>query len=167
MPIFCLYTRLRGALVAVIEELNGLIEPAVEAVGFEFVGLEYVAEGRHSVLRVFIDHEQGINVDDCATVSRQVSAILDVEDPISGHYNLEVSSPGMDRPLFKLEHFQRFEGEEIKLRSHAPVDGRRNFRGVLLSVEGEQVLMNVDGQVFTIAFDNVDKANIVPNFGEK
>jgi ribosome maturation factor RimP len=153
--------------VAVIEELNGLIEPAVEAVGFEFVGLEYVAEGRHSVLRVFIDHEQGINVDDCATVSRQVSAILDVEDPISGHYNLEVSSPGMDRPLFKLEHFQRFEGEEIKLRSHAPVDGRRNFRGVLLSVEGEQVLMNVDGQVFTIAFDNVDKANIVPNFGEK
>lgn len=153
--------------MAVIEELNGLIEPAVEAVGFEFVGLEYVAEGRHSVLRVFIDHEQGINVDDCATVSRQVSAILDVEDPISGHYNLEVSSTGMDRPLFKLEHFQRFEGEEIKLRSHAPVDGRRNFRGVLLSVEGEQVLMNVDGQVFTIAFDNVDKANIVPNFGEK
>ncbi len=153
--------------MAMISELNRLIEPAVEAVGFEFVGLEYVAEGRHSVLRVYIDHDDGITVDNCADVSRQVSAVLDVEDPISGQYNLEVSSPGMDRPLFKLEHFERYQGEEIKLRSHAPVEGRRNFRGVLQAVEGDQISLNVDGQEFTVAFDNVEKARIVPSFGDE
>ncbi len=153
--------------MAMISELNRLIEPAVEAVGFEFVGLEYVAEGRHSVLRVYIDHDDGITVDNCADVSRQVSAVLDVEDPISGQYNLEVSSPGMDRPLFKLEHFERYQGEEIKLRSHAPGDGRRNFRGVLQAVEGDQISLNVDGQEFTVAFDNVEKARIVPSFGDE
>lgn len=153
--------------MAMISELNRLIEPAVEAVGFEFVGLEYVTEGRHSVLRVYIDHDDGITVDNCADVSRQVSAVLDVEDPISGQYNLEVSSPGIDRPLFKLEHFERYQGEEIKLRSHAPVDGRRNFRGVLQAVEGDQISLNVDGQEFTVAFDNVEKARIVPSFGDE
>ncbi|NVJ59661.1 MAG: ribosome maturation factor RimP [Gammaproteobacteria bacterium] len=150
--------------MAMIDELNSLIEPAVEAVGFEFVGLEYIVQGRQSVLRIFIDHEEGITVDNCADVSRQVSAVLDVEDPISGHYNLEVSSPGYDRPLFKLEHFERFVGEEIKLRSHVPVDGRRNFRGELVAVEGENIVLNVDGQTFSVSFDNLDKANIVPNF---
>ncbi|WMS86527.1 ribosome maturation factor RimP [Pleionea litopenaei] len=150
--------------MAMIDELNQMIEPAVEAVGFEFVGLEYVAEGRLSVLRIFIDHPEGITVDNCADVSRQVSAILDVEDPISGNYNLEVSSPGYDRPLFKLEHFERFQGEEIKLRSHAPVDGRRNFRGILKAVEGETLTLLVDGKEFQVQFGNVDKANIVPNF---
>ncbi|NVJ50946.1 MAG: ribosome maturation factor RimP [Gammaproteobacteria bacterium] len=150
--------------MAMIDELNRMIEPAVEAVGFEFVGLEYVAEGRHSVLRIFIDHADGITVDNCADVSRQVSAILDVEDPISGNYNLEVSSPGYDRPLFKLEHFERFQGEEIKLRSHAPVEGRRNFRGLLQSVEGETLTLLVDGKEFAVQFGNVEKANIVPNF---
>ncbi|WP_144393244.1 ribosome maturation factor RimP [Pleionea sediminis] len=150
-----------------IAELNKLIEPAVEAVGCEFVGLEYVADGRHSVLRVYIDSENGVTIDDCADVSRQVSAVLDVEDPISGHYNLEVSSPGMDRPLFKLEHFERFQGEEVKLRSHTPVEGRRNFRGVLQAVEGDQISLNVDGHVFTVAFDNIDKARVVPDFGDE
>jgi len=150
--------------MAMIDELNQMIEPAVEAVGFEFVGLEYVAEGRLSVLRIFIDHPEGITVDNCADVSRQVSAILDVEDPISGNYNLEVSSPGYDRPLFKLEHFERFQGEEIKLRSHAPVDGRRNFRGILKAVDGETLTLLVDGKEFQVQFGNVDKANIVPNF---
>ncbi len=152
--------------MAVIDQLNQLIEPAVEAVGFEFVGLEYVVQGRQSVLRIFIDSEQGINVDDCAIVSRQVSAILDVEDPISGHYNLEVSSPGMDRPLFKLEHFEKYVGEEIKLRSHAPVDGRRNFRGFITGVEGENIILSVEGKTFQIKHGNVDKANVVPNFDQ-
>lgn len=150
--------------MAMIDELNRLIEPAVEAVGFEFVGLEYIVQGRQSVLRIFIDHADGITVDNCADVSRQVSAVLDVEDPISGHYNLEVSSPGYDRPLFKLEHFSRFVGEEVKLRSHVPVEGRRNFRGKLVAVEGDNIVLEVDGQSFTVSFDNLDKANIVPNY---
>jgi ribosome maturation factor RimP len=153
--------------VALIEELNRLIEPAVEAVGFEFVGLEYIAQGRNSVLRIFIDSEAGITVDDCATVSRQVSGVLDVEDPISGHYNLEVSSPGLDRPLFKLAHFERFVGQEIKLRAHTPVNGRRNFRGLLKEVVGDAVVMLVDGQEYSIAHSNVEKANLVPDFGDQ
>jgi ribosome maturation factor RimP len=153
--------------VALIEELNRLIEPAVEAVGFEFVGLEYVAQGRNSVLRIFIDSEQGITVDDCATVSRQVSGVLDVEDPISGHYNLEVSSPGLDRPLFKLTHFERFVGQEIKLRAHSAVNGRRNFRGLLKAVVGDTIVMLADGQEFSISHSNVEKANLVPDFGDQ
>ncbi|MEE4245616.1 MAG: ribosome maturation factor RimP [Kangiellaceae bacterium] len=150
--------------MAVIDELNRLVEPAVEAAGFEFVGLEYVVEGRHSVLRVFIDSEEGINVDDCAAASRQISSVLDVEDPITGQYNLEVSSPGMDRPLFKLQHFEQFVGEEVKLRAHAPVDGRRNFRGILQSVDGNELILLVDGNTYRVSHDNVDKANLVPNF---
>ena len=150
--------------MAVIDELNRLIEPAVEAAGYEFVGLEYVAQGRQSVLRVFIDSENGIGIDDCATVSHQVSGVLDVEDPISGQYNLEISSPGVDRPLFKLEHFAQFVGQEVKLRSVAPVEGRRNFRGLLKSVEGDEITLVVDGVAYVVHHRNVDKANIVPDF---
>ena len=150
--------------MAVIEELNRLIEPAVEAAGYEFIGLEYVAQGRHSVLRIFIDSEQGINVDDCATVSHQVSGVLDVEDPISGQYNLEVSSPGSDRPLFKLQHFEQFLGQEAKVRCMVPVDGRRNFRGVIVAVEGEDIILGVDEDKVTIPHGNIDKARLIPDY---
>ncbi|MEW9796623.1 ribosome maturation factor RimP [Alteromonas sp. CYL-A6] len=146
------------------DKLTEMLEPGVEALGFELVGIEYVRAGKHSILRVFIDHENGINVDDCAEVSYQVSAILDVEDPISTEYNLEVSSPGMDRPLFKEKHFKNAVGEVVQIRLAMPMDNRRNFKGTLLSCEEGVVSIEVDGQQFQLAVANIEKANVVPTF---
>ncbi len=146
------------------EKLTEMLEPGVEALGFELVGIEYVRAGKHSILRVFIDHENGISVDDCADVSHQVSAILDVEDPINTEYNLEVSSPGMDRPLFKEKHFQQVVGQEVQIRLAMPMDNRRNFKGTLLSCEEGVVSVEVDGQQFQLAVANIEKANVVPTF---
>ena len=143
-----------------------LFEPTVAAMGYELVGIEYLGQGQHSRLRVFIDQPNGISVDDCEKVSRQVSAILDVEDPIRGQYALEVSSPGLDRPLFKLEHFARFVGQLVKLRLRQARAGQRNFKGTISAVsEGQIELTLDDGVVLRLAFTDVDKANIVPEFG--
>ncbi|MRX27742.1 ribosome maturation factor RimP [Kangiella sp. HZ709] len=146
---------------AVLEEL---IRPAVEATGFEFWGLEYLAQGKHSVLRVFIDHENGIDVDNCAEVSHQVSGVLDLEDPIQGYYNLEVSSPGMDRPLFTEAQFAMYPGEEVEMRSAVAVNGRRKFKGTLEKVENGLIYLLVDGESFEIPCQQVEKANLVVNF---
>jgi ribosome maturation factor RimP len=142
-------------------QLEAIIEPAVSALGFELVGIEYLSQGRHSVLRVYIDHEDGINVDNCADVSRQVSAVLDVEDPIRGEYTLEVSSPGLDRPLFTAEHYQRYSGSLAEIRLRSPQDGRRKFKGRLHGVREEQVVIEVDGQEYSLALDNIEKAHLV------
>ncbi|MCL7571001.1 ribosome maturation factor RimP, partial [Pseudomonas aeruginosa] len=109
-----------------LEQLQALLAPVVEALGYECWGVEFISQGRHSVLRVYIDRPEGILIDDCEAVSRQVSGILDVEDPISGEYTLEVSSPGMDRPLFTLEQFAKHAGEQVKIRLRSPYEGRRN-----------------------------------------
>jgi len=146
------------------QKLTAMLEPAVEALGFEMVGVEFVRAGKHSILRVFIDHENGINVDDCADVSHQVSAVLDVEDPISTEYNLEVSSPGMDRPLFKESHYAQYVGETVSVRLAVPMDNRRNFKGKLLACEAGVITVNVDGQEFKLAVTNIEKGNLVPTF---
>ncbi len=146
------------------EKLTDMLEPGVEALGFELVGVEFVRAGKHSILRVYIDHENGITVDDCADVSYQVSAILDVEDPISTEYNLEVSSPGMDRPLFKESHYQAAVGEVVQVRLAMPMDNRRNFKGQVLAVEDGVVNIEVDGQQFQLAVANIEKGNVVPTF---
>ena len=99
-------------------KLLDLIQPAVEGLGYEFVGAELVGQGKESILRVYIDTDAGVLVGDCTKVSHQISGVLDVEDPISGQYNLEVSSPGIERPLFTLEHFERFKGKVVKLELH-------------------------------------------------
>ena len=117
------------------EKLTEMLNPGVEAVGFELVGIEFVRAGKHSILRVFIDYENGISVDNCADVSHQVSAILDVEDPISTEYNLEVSSPGMDIPLFKEKHYVDSVGEVVQVRLSMPMDDRRNFKGKVLACD--------------------------------
>ena len=111
------------------------IESAVQGLGYELVGVEYLPQGRRSLLRVYIDTPGGVTVDDCERVSHQVSGVLDVEDPIRGQYVLEVSSPGLDRPLFTAEHFQRFAGSRVRLRTSPPLDGRRNFSGLIISSE--------------------------------
>lgn len=146
------------------QQLTQLFTPAVEALGFELVGVEFVRAGKHSTLRVYIDQEQGIHVDDCADVSHQLSAILDVEDPISTEYYLEVSSPGADRRLFTAEHFGRFAGEQVAVKLTTPQEGRRNFSGLLKGLEDDMVVVEVDGQVYRLLLSNIEKANIIPNF---
>ena len=148
------------------QQLTDIIREPVNALGFELVGIEYI-RGRYPVLRVYIDSENGITVDDCADVSRQISAVLDVEDPITDAYNLEVSSPGMDRPLFTLEHYQRFVGEEVIVSLRIPVANRRKWKGQIKSIENEMITFNVDGNDEVFAFSNIQKANIVPNFNLK
>ncbi len=145
-------------------ELEELLKPAVEAAGFEFWGMEYHSQGRHSVLRIFIDSEDGIDVEDCAKVSHQVSGVLDVEDPISGEFNLEVSSPGLDRPLFTSEQFAQYIGQQVNVRLRVSVDNRRKFKGVIENVEGERIHLQVEGTGMVIGPDQIEKANLVPEF---
>jgi len=141
-----------------------MLRPAVEEVGVELLGIEFVSAGKHSTLRIFIDHENGIDVDNCADVSRQVGALLDVEDPISTEYNLEVSSPGLDRPLFSLAHYEAVIGETVNVRLSLPLNGRRKFKGILNAIEGDVLIVTVDGEEFELVFSNVDKGNLVHNF---
>lgn len=141
-----------------------MLRPAVEQVGKDLLGIEFISAGKHSVLRLFIDHENGINVDDCAEVSRQVSAILDVEDPISTEYNLEVSSPGLDRPLFDLAHFEAVVGEIVDVKLGVPLNGRRKFKGTLEAIDGDLLIVEVDGETYELPHNNIDKANLVPQF---
>lgn len=151
-------------MATLVERLTDMLEPAVEAAGFELLGLEFVRAGQHSTLRLYIDSENGVIVDDCALVSRQVSAVLDVEDPISSEYNLEVSSPGMDRPLFKLAHYEALIGEEISVQLQIPVENRRKFTGLLNAVEGDTLSFTVEQQPFRVSFQQIKKANLVPKF---
>ena len=144
--------------------LTEMMQPAVDALGFELLGVEFIRAGNHSTLRVYIDHENGISVDNCADVSHQVGAILDVEDPIATEYSLEVSSPGMDRPLFTLPHYEAVLNETINVRLNVPQDGRRNFKGTLVGIEGDMINVEVDNQVFSLLIDNVAKANLVAKF---
>lgn len=145
-------------------QLTELLEAPVEASGYELVGLEFVRAGQHSTLRIFIDHANGITVDDCAEVSHQVSAVLDVEDPISVAYSLEVSSPGLERPLFKAAHYEQFIGHEVSVVLKMAVGNRRKWKGVIDSVDGETVALTVDGQLEHFALSNIAKANLIPKF---
>ena len=147
-----------------LEQLQALLAPVVEALGYECWGVEFISQGRHSVLRVYIDRPEGILIDDCEAGSRQVSGILDVEDPISGEYTLEVSSPGMDRPLFTLEQFAKHAGEQVKIRLRSPYEGRRNYQGILRGVEEQDVVVLVDDHEYLLPIDSIDKANIIPRF---
>jgi ribosome maturation factor RimP len=146
------------------QRLTELLSPTVEAAGFELLGCEFVPAGRHSTLRLFIDHPDGVSVDHCAVVSREVGAILDVEDPIQNEYNLEVSSPGLDRPLFTPAHFAKVVGQKVEVKLAIPQDGRRKFKGQLLEIVEDMLVIEVDGKPYRLLMDNVDKANVVPVF---
>lgn len=147
-----------------LEQLQAMLAPVVEALGYQCWGIEFLSQGKHSLLRIYIDHANGILVEDCERVSRQLSGVLDVEDPISGEYTLEVSSPGMDRPLFRLEQFQAHAGEQVKIKLRQPFEGRRNFQGLLRGVEEQDVIVLVDEHEYLLPIDSIDKANIVPRF---
>lgn len=145
-----------------VDELQNLLAPVVAALGFELWGIELAAHGRHTLLRIFIDGEEGITVDDCAAVSRQVSSTMDVNDPIHSGYTLEVSSPGWDRPLFTREQYQRYVGERLKARLAYPVGGKRNCSGRLVSVDDEGIEVEVTAEVqLKLPFSAIKKANLV------
>ncbi|MGB0467394.1 MAG: ribosome maturation factor RimP [Pontibacterium sp.] len=149
---------------AKLKQLQDLIEPGVVALGFELWGMEYLSQGRQSTLRIYIDSPEGVDVDGCAKVSHQVSGVLDVEDPITGHYTLEVSSPGMDRPLFTLEQFAAYAGNQVQVRLRIAFDGRRKFKGLLNGVEGDDVLVVVDNEEYLLPIEYIDRANVIPQF---
>jgi ribosome maturation factor RimP len=144
------------------QTIEALLRPTVEALGFELWGVEYLSQGRRTLLRLYIDGENGVTVDDCAEVSRQVSAVLDVEDPIKSDYTLEVSSPGVDRLLFRLDQFPAYVGEWIELRLRSPFEGRRKFKGTLKGIEGEDVVVQVDDHEFLLPHSAVDRAQVRP-----
>ena len=144
------------------DELTNLLEPAIERLGYELVDLEARLAGKGGLVRIYIDKPDGIDLDDCEKVSLAVSALLDVEDPIPGNYNLEVSSPGLDRKLTKIEHFQRFEGEIVKVQMRFPIEGRRRFRGTLVSSDEENIVVDVDGESHSLPLKTIDTARLVP-----
>ena len=144
------------------EELTKLLEPAIEQLGFELSDLEVKLGGRDGLIRLFIDKADGVGLEDCETVSRQVSALLDVEDPLPGHYVLEVSSPGLDRRLIKLEHFQRFMGEEVQVKLRFPIAGRKNFRGALRAADEENIDVEVDGESHRLSRATIQSTRLIP-----
>ncbi|HSD73906.1 MAG TPA: ribosome maturation factor RimP [Steroidobacteraceae bacterium] len=144
------------------DELVRLLEPAVVTLGYELVELEFAPAGSGGVLRLFIDAAPGITLGDCERVSRQVSAVLESEDPIPGHYTLEVSSPGLDRVLRTRAHFERFLGSRVKVQLGAPLAGRRRFTGTLLEVRDEGIVVDVDGARTLLEFGQIQKARLVP-----
>jgi ribosome maturation factor RimP len=145
------------------DELVKLLEPTIERLGYELSDLELKIGGRDGLVCIFIDKDDGIELDDCEAVSRQVSAILDVEDPLPGHYTLEVSSPGLDRKLTKPAHFKRFMGEDVRVKLRFPLEGRRNFRGSLKSADEENIEVEVDGESHRLPIATIESARLVPS----
>ena len=146
------------------EHLVDLIEPIVEGLGYECVGIEYNPHTQHGMLRIYIDKEDGILVDDCSKVSHQLSGVLDVEDPIQGNYQLEVSSPGEDRPFFKLSQFQRYIGSSVTINLYSSIDKRKKISGRIAAVEGDDVMLQEGEQIFRIPFQAMSKARLVPEY---
>jgi ribosome maturation factor RimP len=145
-----------------VQDLSALFEPVIQSMGYELVGVEFQGSVQHGTLRVYIDHENGIGVDDCAVISQQISAILDVEEPIQQAYDLEVSSPGLDRPLFKPADYELFTDRLVKIKMAVPVDGRRNFKGVIQGVKQSKIVqVMVDNESYELLINDIAKANLI------
>jgi len=145
-----------------LQNLQGLIEPVIVSMGYELLGLDYIPGKYSATLRLYIDNNAGITLDDCSLVSHQVSGLLDVEEPLTGKYTLEVSSPGLDRPLFKLAHYETFLGRSVKLRLRVPLNNRRKFSGVIKAVEGNDITLVTELEELKLNFDSIEKANLIP-----
>lgn len=146
--------------------LHSLLEPSIEALGYELLLLEQTHNEKEAVLRVYIDAPGGILLEDCEQVSRQISLVLDLEDPIRGAYALEVSSPGTDRPLVKAEHFIAVQGQDIRVVTGDYILGRRRFKGRLLEADENLVVVDVDGEAYDIPLSSIESARLVPNFDD-
>ena len=145
------------------DKLTQLLLPAVEGLGYELVGIEHLPMGKHTVLRIYIDSSDGITVEDCSRVSHQLSGVLEVEEPIKGQFTLEVSSPGIDRPLFSVEQFKQFVGSKVKLKLYHAIEGKRKIQGLIESIAGEDInIKDADSDTtFQLQMDDIDKANII------
>jgi ribosome maturation factor RimP len=146
------------------EKLQVIVEKVVVPMGYELVGIEYLVHDKTGLLRVYIDSEKGIMLEDCQAVSHQLSGVLDVEDPVAGNYNLEISSPGLDRPLFKAGDFQRFAGNKVKVKLARNQDGRKNFKGVLQGIQDDEVVLEVDGQEVRLSLANIEQSRLIPDY---
>lgn len=147
--------------MTISEKITQLVRPTIEALGFEYWGLLYQPNQGRAVLRIFIDKTAGVTVDECAQISRQISSVLDVENPIHSAYVLEVSSPGMDRLLFEPKHFKRYLNQAITIKLHEPIDGRRNFSGQLLNFSTEGLIeLEQEGKIYVLPFNQVHKAQV-------
>jgi ribosome maturation factor RimP len=144
--------------------IGEMLEPGIRSMGYELVGVEYQGGSGGGLLRVYIDSEDGISADDCQKVSYQVSGVLDVKDPIPGHYTLEISSPGLDRMLFRLQDFERFAGQLARVRMSHPINGQRKFKGRLRGLDGDNVVIEQEGQEISLPFDEIEQARLVPEF---
>ena len=148
-----------------MRDLSKLFEPVVESMGYELVGVEFLGAGGYGTLRVYIDRDSGVSLDDCAAISHQISGVLDVEEPIKQAYDLEVSSPGIDRPLFKLADFARFAGKTARIKLAVGLLGRKNFKGELQGVaDSKLVTIEVDGEIYDLPYADIAKANLVGDF---
>ena len=145
------------------DQLNELIRPVVEAMGCVLWGIEQLSMGRYSTVKIYIDSQKGVDIEDCAKVSRQVSGLLDVEDPMNGEYTLEVSSPGLNRRLFKLDHYAAFIGSEVRIRLKRPFEGQRKYSGQLRGVEGDEIILGHQDEEVLIPFEEIERANVVPS----
>lgn len=146
------------------EKLRVIVEKVVETMGYELVGIEYLQRDKTGLLRVYIDQQKGINLDDCQAVSHQLSGVLDVEDPIAGNYNLEISSPGLDRPLFKAEDFQRFTGSQVKIKMSRAEGGRKNYKGTIQGLEDDKVILDMQGNEIRLALADIDQSRLIPEY---
>jgi ribosome maturation factor RimP len=146
------------------QQLEALLAPAVKALGLRIWGIEYLSQGKRSLLRIYIDGDEGVTIDDCERVSKQVSDLLDVENVLVSSYTLEVSSPGLDRLLFKPEQYAESIGETVDVRLNYPFEGRRRLVGPLTSLDDDKVVVLVDDSEFLIPLSNVQRARIVPRF---
>ena len=145
-----------------MQDLTAIFEPVIQSMGYELVGIEFVGSTQHGTLRVYINHENGIGVDDCVAISHQLSGILDVEEPIQQAFDLEVSSPGINRPLFKARDYEQFSGHSAKIKMLVAVDGRKNFKGELQGVvDSKTVLIMVDNESYELPISDIAKANLV------
>lgn len=149
------------------EHLVSLIEPIVEGLGYECVGIEYSPHPKNGLLRIYIDQEQGVLLEDCTKVSHQLSGMLDVEDPILDNYQLEVSSPGSDRPLFKISQFERFIGSTVVINVFKPINKQRKFTGQIEKTEGDIVFLRQADLSIEIPFQGMSKARLVPDYSIK
>jgi len=164
---FIFGVRILGRKEDILERVRRIAEPLAAQEGMELVEVELGGAGGRQALRLFIDKPGGVSLDDCTSMSRSVSAALDVEDPIQGAYDLEVSSPGLDRPLRTPEHFAKYAGQKARVRTYGPIpecENRKTFVGNLEGYEDGRIVVNVDGKVFRVPHAQVSKANVEPVF---
>ncbi len=153
--------------MANLSAIDALLRPLIAALGYELLGLELDGHARHGTLRLYIDQpgfSGEIQLKDCQRVSREVAALLDVEDPIPGQYNLEVSSPGVDRPLFSAEQFAAFTGEQAQVKLFGPIDGHRKLKGEITAVSGDTITLHCDGKDIDIGMADIRTAKLVPDY---